>query len=222
MMKNVLFFFLSLMLFSVLILGNPRRLEATPLTMTFDTLSYSCSNPPASYSENGMTVSAERNVDICENYVGESQNLRNHRISGNTPSNPYTFEYLGGAAFDLISFDILTRFRATDKIAWNPGKSIFTSSNGGALTIDTVGLFSFSGPEWTAITWLRWDQEINRAYSIRRTNTIMDNLVFAAAGSVAPVPEPGTFALLASGLLALMAWRYLKQDDVAGKDAHRA
>jgi len=213
MKKQGMPFFLSFMLLFAAVLGKPYEVEATPLTMTFDLTSYSCSNSPASYSEHGMRVSASRNVDICENHRGQSQNLRNHRVSGSTPSNPYFFEYMSGSAFDLISFDILTRFRGS--IEWNPGKSLFTSSNGGSRTIDTLGLFDFSGPEWTNITWLRWDQEINRpAYAIHHSNTIMDNLVFAPTGSVVPTPEPATFVLLGSGLLVLFGLQYLKRREV--------
>ncbi len=199
-------FFLTLLL-QIFYVAN---LYAAPLTMTFDATPIGCrSTLPTSYTESGMRVSSSSHVHVCENHQGQTQSLRNHR--GST-THTYFFEYSGGEAFDLISFDLSTRFRSSDTVEWHPGRSTFTSSEGGSATIDTLGTTLFSAPEWQNITWLKWDQGINTQYSIRNTNTILDNLLFQP--SIAPVPEPATVLLLTTGIFGIFGWRFFFKNPV--------
>jgi hypothetical protein len=120
------------------------------------------------------------------------------RNGGNTSAQTMTFEYGLGSAFDTVA-------------SWlSPGAgfdwaSPVTGSSSGAVDGNTAGRVDGLGGsvalDWAAgqTLWLRW-AEVNDFGSDHAL--AIDDLSF----SVTAVPEPGTYALLLSGLLAMGAF----------------
>ena len=72
--------------------------------------------------------------------------------------------YGGSATVRLDSFDRLFDFRSVVIASWEPDpgdlpfdeRAFITSSNGGFAEIDHRGTMTFSGPQWTDVSWVEF------------------------------------------------------------------
>jgi PKD repeat protein len=143
--------------------------------MTFGSLS----GTPVSYTEGGFYVVSQY-AGSGDHLHAQSGGLRNHT---GCCSSPYLFRKSNSTAFSLSSF-----VRGT-------GGGTITSSAGGSQGI-TSGTNTFSGSQWTNITWFRW-AGTGRIDNIVWTDCTAPNT--AQAGGPYSVNEGGSVTLSASG-----------------------
>jgi hypothetical protein len=104
------------------------------------------------YVEDGFTMeSISGHYDIwASGGTGGSQYLGLDVTLEDPPSS--VVEFTGGI-FDLLSLDVL----------YEPGlgeSQFITSSAGGSMSLETLGIQNFSGSGWTDLTWIRLSNNI--------------------------------------------------------------
>ncbi|MCP5116753.1 MAG: PEP-CTERM sorting domain-containing protein [bacterium] len=182
--------------------------HATPVTIDFSSGAYS-TVPPGSnnvYMESGFTFSTPPGTNthfdsgtggLCCPTV-----LVFHESANNFANNRITLDF-GGAAFDILSFDLVLdpAILAFNPVI-NPIMDIMASDGRTAASPFATGQ-GFQGTvnlNWGNITSVTFDIRTN---STAVGNVLMDNVRLDDDPSGAAVPEPTTFALVALGLVAV-------------------
>lgn len=150
---------------------------AQAATITFDSATLE-SSLTAPYTESGFIMSLEAgHYDIRGGGTGGTNYVNINRTRSSGPAT-ITFARVGGGVFDLTGFDFFA-----------DGAGLLTSSNGGSVELSDPGLLAF-GHEWSGITSFSLATTPNSSLGIDTIN-------------VAAVPEPETYALMLTGLLAV-------------------
>ena len=173
----------------------PRAARAAIITLTFDT-DTGAGGTSGAYTEKGMTVTSQDDSSL--HYHIENQALLNHR-----PGVTLEFMFSGGLPFSPISFLI------ADEAGFGPYTfTPFIDGNAGSVLSVPFGsnpvgtTITFPTEDWTQITSFQW-----KARDEGRGSMSIDDLKFATIPELAPIPEPSSTLLLATGFAAVLASR---------------
>jgi len=194
---------------SLVLSGLAPSAHAISRTITFDAAQCPDAVCPQSYTENGITVTAETGSTLSFGDFGTpaSQALINTfpNPAGSNLFGPiYTFTFAGGA-FDVLFVDIVD----TGAAQFVPTPDTIPNSStlaGGFPSLGTVGDpmgGGLNGSGWLNITSFTYRMGPDNFGSSAIDNLVIDDLGF--------IPEPGTLLLLGSGLAGLGFFRRRKK-----------
>ena len=178
--------------------------NAAVIEVTFDTTP----GTPTSYTENELTVSTQSSSAERHLHLGDGGNDDRPpgglRIHGDCCSQPYLFEFSGGA-FDFISFDF-TGVRDIRDIGSDPITSLFKASNGSTFVLDSSDfLGQILAPDgFTNITSILWSISPGNGFNHQ---LVIDN--FRYNNTPSAVPLPAALPLFGTGLavMGFIGWQ---------------
>lgn len=185
---------------------------AQATTIDFETGAYAQNPTDQTYTESGYTFTTGLNDHFDSNdfpgntvFPGGLPFLVFHEAANNPTNNIVTLDF-GGAAFDLLSFDLVdsAAVRARNPVI-NPVMTI-DGSDGSSLN-NVAGFVGTVDVGFLNVTSVTFDILINATAA---GNVLLDNVVVRPAmGNPNPVPLPATGLLLpfALGALALVGRR---------------
>lgn len=171
----------------------------------FETGTYAQLPANQTYSEAGYTFTTGLNDHFDSNdfpgntvFPGGLPYLVFHEAEANPTNNIVTLDF-GGAAFDLLRFDLATDPRVLQRNpVINPAMTIMGSS--GATMTSTAGLVGQVDVNFLNVTSVTFDII---GMSSRSGNVILDNVVVRPASRPTTIPLPASGWLLLAGLGAV-------------------
>lgn len=206
----------------------PFAASAAIFTMEFEGIpvgATGATTPSAPYTEDGMTMSVVHNhYDAYATHpvLSPTAGDKNPVIHEGNGGSGVLFSYAGGAAFDLLSFDMIGWFFGTVPVVLSTSVTV-SSSAGGLHVINATdagpnftGLLDFSAisgfSNITSFSLVMPNPGTTCLNGNNCPNLAFDNVVFQVPPT-SPVPLPGAFGLVALSLAGIGLSRKRPRND---------